>query len=147
MLKRRILFASRNLFSTKSIMPRKKADSSSASEHESPKKKQKTSSITSELAASRLEAGDNILDFKGSKLGDGFKSRVRTLAGDAGTVLRECKGVLYWMWRDRRVQDNWALLYSQKMALELNVPLHVCTLSNNNHIIVSWRYILYPHLY
>ena len=125
MLKRRILFASRNLFSTKSIMPGKKADSSSASEHESPKKKQKTSSITSELAASRLEAGDNILEFKGSRLGDGFKSRVRSLAGDAGTVLRECKGVLYWMWRDRRVQDNWALLYSQKMALELNVPLHV----------------------
>ena len=32
---------------------------------------------------------------------------------------------MYWMWRDKRVQDNWALLYSQKMALDLNVPLHV----------------------
>ena len=125
-----ILFITpKNLFSKfETAMPGKKAVSSSASsDNESPTKKQKTSvsSVSSELAASRLEAGDNILDFKGSKLGDGFKSRVRSLAGDAGTLLRECKGVLYWMWRDRRVQDNWALLYSQKMALELNVPLHV----------------------
>jgi hypothetical protein len=29
------------------------------------------------------------------------------------------------MWRDKRVQDNWALLYSQKMAMDLNVPLQV----------------------
>ena len=29
------------------------------------------------------------------------------------------------MWRDKRVQDNWALLYAQKIALERNVPLHV----------------------
>ncbi len=35
------------------------------------------------------------------------------------------QGVLYWMWRDKRVQDNWALLYSQKVALQLNVPLQV----------------------
>jgi hypothetical protein len=33
------------------------------------------------------------------------------------------------MWRDKRVQDNWALLYSQKMALDLNVPLQVPVLS------------------
>ena len=94
---------------------------------ESPTKKMKVSSdaIESELAAARLECADSVLDFKKGKLGEGFKSRVRTLCGDAGTVLRECKGVLYWMWRDKRVQDNWALLYSQKMAMELNVPLHV----------------------
>ena len=47
------------------------------------------------------------------------------MCGNAGTLLRQCRGVLYWMWRDKRVQDNWALLYSQKTALELNVPLHV----------------------
>lgn len=52
-------------------------------------------------------------------------NRVRTIRGNPGQISRECKGVLYWMWRDKRVQDNWALLYSQKMALELNVPLQV----------------------
>ena len=34
--------------------------------------------------------------------------------------------VLYWMQRDKRVNDNWALLYAQKLAIEFNVPLIVC---------------------
>ena len=31
---------------------------------------------------------------------------------------QECKGVAYWMSRDQRVQDNWALIYAQKLAKE-----------------------------
>lgn len=34
--------------------------------------------------------------------------------------------VLYWMQRDQRVQDNWALLFAQQKALEYKVPLVVC---------------------
>ena len=34
--------------------------------------------------------------------------------------------VLYWMVRDKRVSDNWALLEAQKIALKNNVPLIVC---------------------
>lgn len=34
--------------------------------------------------------------------------------------------VLYWMQRDQRVQDNWALLFAQQKALEYKVPLFVC---------------------
>ncbi|MFW6230916.1 MAG: deoxyribodipyrimidine photo-lyase [Nanoarchaeota archaeon] len=34
--------------------------------------------------------------------------------------------VLYWMQRDQRVQDNWALLHAQKKAQEHDVPLIVC---------------------
>jgi len=34
-------------------------------------------------------------------------------------------GVIYWMQRDQRVQDNWAMVYAQKMALEHKVPLMV----------------------
>ena len=33
--------------------------------------------------------------------------------------------VLYWMSRDQRVQDNWALLYAQEQALQRQVPLVV----------------------
>eukprot|EP00026_Physarum_polycephalum_P004492 Phypoly_transcript_04513.p1 GENE.Phypoly_transcript_04513~~Phypoly_transcript_04513.p1 ORF type:complete len:525 (+),score=68.74 Phypoly_transcript_04513:106-1680(+) len=33
--------------------------------------------------------------------------------------------VVYWMSRDQRVQDNWALLYAQERAKELGVPLVV----------------------
>jgi len=114
-------------FSTfNTIMPGKSGTKDDKND-ESPTKKMKLtdSQVTSELTAARLDCADSILDFKQSKLGEGFKSRVRKLVGDAGTLLRECKGVMYWMWRDKRVQDNWAMLYAQKMALELNVPLHV----------------------
>ena len=34
-------------------------------------------------------------------------------------------GVMYWMQRDQRVQDNWAMIYAQKMALQHKVPLSV----------------------
>lgn len=33
--------------------------------------------------------------------------------------------VIYWMHRDQRVCDNWALLYAQELALEAEVPLLV----------------------
>ncbi|XP_065917481.1 deoxyribodipyrimidine photo-lyase-like isoform X2 [Dysidea avara] len=34
--------------------------------------------------------------------------------------------VLYWMSRDQRVQDNWALIFAQKLANKVRVPLCVC---------------------
>ncbi|MBN2030588.1 deoxyribodipyrimidine photo-lyase [bacterium] len=33
--------------------------------------------------------------------------------------------VVYWMSRDQRVRDNWALLYSQQKALEYQIPMAV----------------------
>lgn len=33
--------------------------------------------------------------------------------------------ILYWMFRDQRSDDNWALLFAQKKALENKTPLHV----------------------
>lgn len=33
--------------------------------------------------------------------------------------------VIYWMSRDQRVEDNWALLYAQERALQLEQPLRV----------------------
>jgi len=33
--------------------------------------------------------------------------------------------VVYWMSRDQRVRDNWALLYAQELAFSLNQPLGV----------------------
>ena len=49
--------------------------------------------------------------------------------------LREnCRGILYWMSRDQRVQDNWSLLYAQKLALKQQVPLHVCFCLQPSHL-------------
>ena len=43
------------------------------------------------------------------------------------------KSVLYWMVRDKRVNDNWALIEAQKIALDNNVPLEVCFNINNGY--------------
>jgi len=44
-------------------------------------------------------------------------------------IIKEGKGgtsaVVYWMSRDQRVQDNWALLFAQQMAIEQKTPLVV----------------------
>jgi deoxyribodipyrimidine photo-lyase len=47
--------------------------------------------------------------------------RVRTLKDGAK---RDGK-VVYWMSRDQRVEDNWALLFAQELALQMKAPLAV----------------------
>lgn len=49
------------------------------------------------------------------------------------------KSVLYWMVRDKRVNDNWALIEAQKIALDNNVPLEVCFNINNNYAEANLR--------
>ena len=39
---------------------------------------------------------------------------------------RGARCVVYWMSRDQRADDNWALLRAQALAAELQVPLRVC---------------------
>lgn len=53
------------------------------------------------------------------------KKRVRVLTKQED-FSESSNGVVYWMSRDQRVQDNWALLYAQRLALKLEAPLHVC---------------------
>lgn len=67
----------------------------------------------------RENTAKSILDFKFNK------SRARILNGQA-EVKPNSNGILYWMFRDQRVQDNWAFLFAQKLALKNKVPLHVC---------------------
>ncbi|XP_077292998.1 deoxyribodipyrimidine photo-lyase photorepair [Arctopsyche grandis] len=53
------------------------------------------------------------------------KKRIRVLS-KATLVKEDSAAILYWCSRDPRVQDNWAALYAQKLALKNNLPLHVC---------------------
>ncbi len=47
--------------------------------------------------------------------------RIRQLQGS-----QQCSGpVVYWMSRDQRIGDNWALLYAQQQALKMKSPLLV----------------------
>lgn len=47
--------------------------------------------------------------------------RIRTLRDAA----RGKGPVIYWMSREQRVKDNWALLYAQELAMERKAPLLV----------------------
>ena len=51
--------------------------------------------------------------------------RVRSFSGSEELVGKG-KAVIYWMSRDQRVQDNWALIYAQRLASAKSSPLHVC---------------------
>jgi len=53
------------------------------------------------------------------------KGRMRVIT-DNKDVAKNSSGIVYWMSREQRVQDNWALLFAQKIAIEQNLPLHVC---------------------
>lgn len=98
---------------------------------EPPKKKAKSEHVSSptsptielnlkeRLVQDRKETASSILEFKFNK------KRVRVLS-EASEVPENCKGIAYWMFRDERVQDNWAFLFAQKLALKNKVPLHVC---------------------
>nr|XP_033814122.1 deoxyribodipyrimidine photo-lyase-like isoform X2 [Geotrypetes seraphini] len=71
------------------------------------------------VARSRLRAGSSVLAFAFNK------KRVRLVS--SSSELKEASGgISYWMSRDQRVQDNWAFLYAQRLALQQKLPLHVC---------------------
>uniref|UniRef100_A0A4W5QLV0 Deoxyribodipyrimidine photo-lyase n=1 Tax=Hucho hucho TaxID=62062 RepID=A0A4W5QLV0_9TELE len=53
------------------------------------------------------------------------KKRLRFLS-QTQKIKQGSEGVVYWMNRDHRVQDNWALIHAQQLALEEKLPLHIC---------------------
>ncbi|XP_071773820.2 CPD photolyase [Centroberyx gerrardi] len=53
------------------------------------------------------------------------KKRLRFIS-DSQKIKQGSEGVLYWMLRDHRIQDNWALIRAQQLALAENLPLHIC---------------------
>ncbi|XP_033103666.1 deoxyribodipyrimidine photo-lyase-like isoform X2 [Anneissia japonica] len=73
----------------------------------------------SNVAHLRLQTAESVADFKFNK------KRVRVIS-DAKDVPEQNHGIVYWMSRDQRVQDNWAMLFAQRLALKQEVPLHVC---------------------
>nr|XP_055058961.1 CPD photolyase [Misgurnus anguillicaudatus] len=55
-----------------------------------------------------------------------FNKKRRRYLSDCQKIKQKSDGVLYWMSRDQRVQDNWALIYAQQLALDEKLPLHIC---------------------
>ncbi|XP_026577470.1 deoxyribodipyrimidine photo-lyase-like isoform X1 [Pseudonaja textilis] len=79
----------------------------------------RTQSLAETVKEGRLNAGASVADFPYNK------KRVR-LISPAPDLKEGARGILYWMSRDQRVQDNWAFLYAQRLALKQRLPLHVC---------------------
>jgi len=52
------------------------------------------------------------------------KKRLRVMS-QTKEIKQASEGVLYWMSRDCRVQDNWALIHAQRLAVAEKLPLHV----------------------
>lgn len=77
-----------------------------------------SNSLVSIIEKERLETAASILDF------DFKKKRVRILS-EAQNVKQGSNGIMYWMFREMRVQDNWSLLFAQKLALKNKIPLYV----------------------
>ncbi|XP_060565300.1 deoxyribodipyrimidine photo-lyase-like [Ruditapes philippinarum] len=82
-------------------------------------KKTSTEDFEEKIKDTRMSVCGSVAEFKFNK------KRVRVLS-KTQDFPDESNGVVYWMSRDQRVHDNWALLYAQKLALKLEVPLHVC---------------------
>ncbi|CAO1352263.1 unnamed protein product [Diamesa serratosioi] len=84
----------------------------------SSKKANKASDFLVNIQNGRLQEGESILDFK-------FKKKRVKILTKAEEVAENKYGIVYWMSRDMRVQDNWAFLMAQKLALKNTLPLHV----------------------
>lgn len=71
------------------------------------------------IAKKRVTLYKSVIDFAFNK------KRVRLLT-NVEDIPANTNGVLYWMTRDQRVQDNWSLLYAQRLAIKQNLSLYVC---------------------
>ncbi|AGC36286.1 DNA photolyase 2 [Chrysodeixis chalcites SNPV TF1-A] len=76
-------------------------------------------------------------------------SRVRVISRLRELVVasegKEEGGVVYWMSRDSRVQDNWALIYAQELAHTAKLPLYVVfcmTKSFNNASMRQFHFLI-----
>lgn len=83
-------------------------------------KKPKTSDdkFLMEIQSHREKTAASIREFKFNK------KRVKVLNKNE-EVPESATGIAYWMARDQRVQDNWALLFAQNLALKNKLPMHV----------------------
>ena len=75
--------------------------------------------LAAQFDENRKKAGENVEKFKFNM------KRVQFLTGNEGFLHREAKGVAYYLHRDQRLQDNWAALFAQKLALADNLPLYI----------------------
>ncbi|XP_033299257.1 deoxyribodipyrimidine photo-lyase-like [Bombus bifarius] len=98
-----------------------------------PSKRKKVVNLLKKFEENRKNVSESIMTFNFNK------QRIKHLS-ELNDVKENCKGILYWMFRDIRTQDNWALLFAQKIAVKRNVPLHICFCIMPSFLNASMRY-------
>ncbi|XP_073813743.1 deoxyribodipyrimidine photo-lyase photorepair [Musca autumnalis] len=118
-------FTKRSFCAFSAMKRAKHSEAESSKKAKEPKSSSDSSAATSSanfienFKKQRVECAANILEFSFKK------KRVQIISKDQ-EVREDCNGpVVYWMSRDMRVQDNWAFLYAQRLALKLELPLVV----------------------
>lgn len=104
---------------TKMTSPAKKPKLATVTASNTAESNSSVEEFMKKLQQTRENTAESILVFKFNK------NRVRIVSQEQ-MVPDSCEGIVYWMSRDSRVQDNWAFLFAQKLALKNKVPLHVC---------------------
>ncbi|KAK5859493.1 hypothetical protein PBY51_021046 [Eleginops maclovinus] len=102
----------------------------------SEKKKRKSTSVAVKEPSAKLqnlaplkEKGwleDRLKQQRTEKKEMEFNTKRLRFISNTEKIKHGSQGVLYWMSRDHRVQDNWALIHAQQLALKEKLPLHVC---------------------
>uniref|UniRef100_A0AAY4A7S5 Deoxyribodipyrimidine photo-lyase n=1 Tax=Denticeps clupeoides TaxID=299321 RepID=A0AAY4A7S5_9TELE len=103
---------------------RKRKAKGSAAEASTGKKPKPSSAHQTEEAGGWLEA--RVATLRRQARGFKFNHKRVSILSDVQKIKQGSQGVVYWMSRDQRVQDNWALIYAQQLAIEDKLPLHIC---------------------
>lgn len=82
-----------------------------------------TNDLIKSLKEKRNQTAKSILDFDFKKKRVQILSKAKEIKESGSDS--DGGGILYWMFRDCRVQDNWALLFAQKLALKNELPLNI----------------------
>lgn len=77
-----------------------------------------TATLVQLLQNNRSKAGKSVQEFPFNK------KRLKVL-GEKTEIGEKRNGIVYWMSRNQRVEDNWALLYAQALGIRNSLPLHV----------------------
>ena len=85
------------------------------------------------LQSNRSKVATNIQNFPFNK------KRTRILS-DVRLIGERKSGIVYWMSRNQRVEDNWALLFAQALGIKNSLPLHVVFCLTDKFLDATYRH-------
>ncbi|KAM3603728.1 uncharacterized protein V6R79_001267 [Siganus canaliculatus] len=114
------------VFISQHIMSDRKRKAASSAAEEPRVKQQKLTAVKNEKEKAGGWLQDLLKQQRADKREMKFNKKRLRFISDAQKIKQGAGGVLYWMSRDQRVQDNWALIHAQQLAVKEKLPLHVC---------------------